>query len=70
MRKILKNDNYCIKIPRGCLNFIKAILNPEADSILIHSFASWFIGGYLNSSPSAFCSVRILKEFNLNNRGC
>jgi|GEM_PF-5816684 len=45
------------------------MLNPLQGSILIHSFASGFTGGYSDSSPSDFSSVKILKGFNLNNRG-
>ena len=45
------------------------MLNPLRGSILIHSFGSGFTGGYSDSSPSDFCSVEILKGFNLSNRG-
>ena len=46
------------------------MLNPLRGSILIYSFASGFTGGYSDSSPSDFGSLKIPKGFNLNNRGC
>ncbi|BBE18968.1 hypothetical protein AQPE_3141 [Aquipluma nitroreducens] len=45
-------------------------MNPLWCSILFYSFASGFTGGYADSSPSDFCSIEILKGFNLNNRWC
>jgi hypothetical protein len=44
-------------------------LNPLRGSILIYLFASGFTGGYSDLSPSDFFSLKILKGFNLNNRG-
>ena len=39
-------------------------------STCLHSNISGFTGGYSDSSPSDLFSLKILKGFNLNNRGC
>jgi len=45
-------------------------LNPLRGSRLFISNASGCTGGYSYSSPLDFRTVKTLKGFNLNNRGC
>jgi hypothetical protein len=47
----------------------RMILNPFRVLANLGSCTSGFAGGYSNSSSSDFSYIKILKGFNLNNRG-
>jgi hypothetical protein len=52
------------------IDLLRRILNPFRVPMCVYSNSSGFTGGYSDSSPSDLFSLKILKGFNLNNRGC
>jgi hypothetical protein len=55
---------------KNLMMFLKTILNPFRVPTCLHTNTSGSTGGYSDSSPSDLNYFKILKGFNLNNRGC
>ncbi len=52
------------------IDTLKRILNPCRVPLCVYFIFFSFTGGYSDSSPLDLCCMKILKGFNLNNRGC
>jgi hypothetical protein len=54
---------------KDLIDILRRILNPFRVPMCVYFNSSGFTGGYSDSSPSDLCCMKILKGFNLNNRG-